>query len=407
MNLQDMAEMINELKQKASDYFDWMVEIRRHLHRYPEVSYKEYETTDYIVSKLGELGIDVEKPLETGCVGILEGKQTDSSRTIALRADIDALDMTEEGDHKKEFLSRNPGAAHCCGHDAHTANLLGTAKILTDYRERMNGKVLLIFQPGEEKLPGGARLLCESGFLDRQGVDEIYGLHTSPGHKPGEVAIRSGPMMARPDEFEIELIGKGGHAASPHQAVDTIVMAAEAVTRFQTIVSRHIDPTEPAVVTVGKIEGGSAYNVIPGTVSMIGTVRTFSRETSHLIRDRMEAILKGITESYGGSYEFRFNEGYPAVINEEKLADNVRLTAEELFGPESVLDLEKPLMAAEDFAFYQEIYPGAYFLLGSGSDETGSTWSWHHPRYNVDERCFLTGAPLMAAIALFHRNSSS
>jgi amidohydrolase len=375
-----------------------MVHTRRYLHKNPEISFKEHDTTDYIIHELKKLGIDAERPLETGCVGIIEGKKSD--RVIALRADIDALAMEEEGDHKKEFLSERPGAAHCCGHDAHMANLLGAANILTEMQDEIDGKVLLIFQPGEETLPGGGRLLSETGYLQNHGVQEIYGLHTNPNYSPGEIALKPGPLMARPDEFEITLHGLGGHAASPHLTIDPIVLMGQVISQFQTIISRSIDPTEPAVVTIGRVRAGTTYNVIPAKAEMIGTVRTFSEENAYKIRDRMEAIVKGITEGAGGSYQFKFNEGYPAVINDENLTMRVIDQAKSLLGDQSTIELTKPIMAGEDFAFYQQHFPGVFFFLGSGSEETGSTWSWHHPNYNVDEKCLLTGSALMASLAL-------
>lgn len=375
-----------------------MVEHRRHLHQNPELSYYEHETTQYIINELNELGIATDRPLDTGCVGVIEGSIS-SDKVVALRADIDALPITEEGGHKSEFISENDGVAHCCGHDSHTANLLGAANILADMQDEIEGTVLLIFQPAEEKLPGGGRLLCETGYLQEKGVDIIYGLHSNPNLAPGEIALRKGPLMARPDEFEIEIVGEGGHAASPHQAVDPIVMAGQVVGQLQTIVSRSINPTEPAVVTVGKISGGSAHNIIPEKVEMIGTVRTFAEETAHLIRDRIEEIVKGITEPAGGSYRFEFNEGYPAVDNTDWAVDQIVESADSIIGSENVRLLDEPLMAGEDFAFYQQHFPGAFFFLGSGSETNGSTYSWHHPKYNVDEECLKTGAALMASLA--------
>ena len=386
------------LKEKAEKHFDYMVQVRRHLHRNPEISYKEHDTTKFILNELKEMGIKTETPLATGCIGILNGGE--EKRVIALRADIDALAMEEEGEHKKEFLSERPGAAHCCGHDGHTAILLGTAKILSELKDQIKGKIILIFQPGEETLPGGGRLLSETGFLQEHGVQEIYGLHGNPNYNPGQVAVKPGPLMARPDEFEIEILGKGGHAAAPHEAVDPIVLSAQVVNAFQSIVSRNINPTEPAVVTIGRITGGTTYNVIPAKVSMIGTVRTFSQSTAHKIRDRMEAIVKGITEQAGGSYKFQFNEGYPAVVNDEEITRKFTGKAKKIAGNGNVLEIEKPVMAGEDFAFYQQHFPGTFFFLGCGSKETGSVWGWHHPKYNMDEKCFLTGAPLMSALAL-------
>lgn len=393
-----MSTLHNLIKEQANAHFDYMVSVRRHIHRNPEVSYKEHETTRFIAGELEEMGIEVHRPLQTGCVGVIEGKPSD--RVIALRADIDALAMDEEGEAKQGFMSQRPGAAHCCGHDAHTANLLGTAKILMKLKDRLEGKVVLIFQPGEEKLPGGGRLLMESGILRKLGVQKIYGMHMNPHYPTGHIATKPGPMMARPDEFEIELTGKGGHAAAPHNTVDPIVMAAQVINEFQTVVSRSVDPTEPAVLTIGRVQAGSTYNVIPAKAEMVGTVRSFSRETAMLIKQRMEQILKGVSESFGGSYTFAFNEGYPAVMNHEGSTEHVVSVAQSLFGNESVSEMAKPIMAGEDFAFYQQEIPGAFYFLGVQNEETDSGWSWHHPRYNIDEKAFLTGSALMAGIAL-------
>lgn len=395
-----MPDLQSTLKEKAQKHYDYMVQVRRHLHKNPEVSFKEHDTTKYITGELESLGIEVHHPLETGCVGVIEGGKK-SDRVIALRADIDALPMNEEGDAKKEFMSQRPGAAHCCGHDAHTANLLGTAKILTELQDDIEGKVVLVFQPGEEKLPGGGRLLSETGFLQDLGVQRIYGMHTSPDFKPGQIASRPGPLMANTVEFEITLEGKGGHAATPHLTVDPIVMLGDVISRFQTIVSRSVDPTEPAILTIGKVEAGSAFNVIPAKAEMIGTVRTFSTETTQLIRTRMEQILKGVTDAAGGSYKFQFNVGYPALINDDTAAQTILETGRNLLGSDAVAELQKPLMAGEDFSFYLEHFPGAFFYLGTGSDEADSKWSWHHPRYNIDERAFLTGPVIMAGLVLW------
>ena len=397
-----MSDLSSQLKKKAEEHFDYMVSVRRHIHKNPEVSYKEYDTTEFILNELKQMGIETHRPLETGCVGIIEGQPGD--RVIALRADIDALTMIEQGEAKKEFLSERPGAAHCCGHDAHTANMLGAAKILMDLKDQIRGKIVLIFQPGEEKLPGGGRLLMETGFLQDQGVQEVYGLHMNPNYEVGKIATKTGPLMARPDEFEIEIYGKGGHAASPHETIDPIVLAAQVITQFQTIVSRSVNPTVPAVLTVGRINAGSTYNVIPEQAELIGTVRTFSQETAMLIKSKMEAILKGVVEGAGGRYEFRFNEGYPAVDNDEQCTQNIIQSANELFGDDRMIELETPVMGGEDFAFYQQEFPGAFYFLGSRSEEADSGWSWHHPKYNIDEKAFLTGSALMAGLALKSSN---
>lgn len=394
--------MHSKIKELAEQHFQEAVETRRYLHQHPEVSYKEFETTKFIKSELDKLGIPYESPLETGCVGILEGGKK-SDRVIALRADIDALPITEEGEAKQAFISKNEGVAHCCGHDAHTSNLLTAAKILKELQGEIEGKVLLVFQPGEEKLPGGGRLLSETGFLQDQGVQAIYGLHTSPMHKPGTIATKVGPLMAAPDEFEVEIIGKGGHAARAHEAVDPIVLSAQYINAIQTVASRSVDPTEPVVVTVGRIEGGTAYNIIPEKVKLWGTARTLTPETAELVEERLEALAKGITESAGGSYTFNFNKGYPAVINTENEAETVLGSMRKLFGDDSAIEMRRPIMAGEDFSFYQQHFPGAFFFVGSGSEDSDSKYPWHHPKYNVDDRFFEVATPLMVSLVFDHK----
>lgn len=394
--------MHSKIKQLAQKYFEDTVATRRYLHQHPEVSYKEFETTKFIKEKLDVLGIPFESPLETGCVGILEGGKK-SDRVIALRADIDALPISEEGAAKQEFISQNEGVAHCCGHDAHTSNLLTAARILKELQSEIEGKVLLVFQPGEEKLPGGGRLLSETGFLQNQKVQAIYGLHTSPMHKPGTIATKAGPLMAAPDEFEVEIIGKGGHAARAHETIDPVVLSAQYINAVQTIASRNVDPTEPVVVTVGRIEGGTAYNIIPEKVKLWGTARTLLPETAELVESRLEALAKGITESAGGTYTFSFNKGYPAVINSEKEANTVLGSMRKLFGQESAIEMKRPIMAGEDFAFYQQHFPGAFFFVGSGSEQSDSLYSWHHPKYNVDNRFFEVATPLMVSLVFDHQ----
>ncbi|MEX0685296.1 MAG: amidohydrolase [Balneolales bacterium] len=390
--------LVNNITELIEKNHPELIRIRRQLHQNPELSFKEYNTTNFIADYLEKLGFEVLRPLETGCLAVIEGS-TNSKRVIALRADIDALPIEEEGDYKQSFKSQTPGVAHCCGHDIHTTNLLGTAKILSELKGHIDGKIILIFQAGEEKLPGGGRLLSETGILQKLGVQTVYGLHTDPRFKPGQIALKEGPLMARPDEFELKILGKGGHAAAPHTTVDPIVLAAQVVGAIQTIVSRSVDPTDPAVVTIGKIEGGSAHNVISSKVTMLGTIRTFDKKISELISERIESIASGITKSAGGDYEFFYNKGYPAVINTLDTTQNVIETAEQ-FPNTEVIELNKPVMAGEDFAFYQQHFPGTFFFLGSGSEETESIYSWHHPKYNADEESMKTGVSVMVGLAL-------
>lgn len=372
---------------------------RRYLHRNPELSFQEYDTTAFLVKNLQDLGFDVHQPMETGCIAVLRG-DSPSERVVALRADIDALPIQESGDAKKEFFSTKDGIAHCCGHDMHTANLLGAAEAIAGHKEELEGTIILIFQAGEEKVPGGAKLLCETGFLDQFNIQRIYGLHTAPFVPVGNIAVKSGPFMARPDEFEVTVKGVGGHAASPHQTVDPIVLTSQMILAIQTIRSRNVDPTEPAVVTVGAIAGGSAHNIIPEEVFFKGTIRSFDDNTAELMSRRIEEIVTHTAKAAGGEAIFEFNEGYPAVINDEVTTHNVLDAAKETIGMQKVEMLQRPIMAGEDFAFYQQKFPGAFFFLGTGSEEADAQYSWHHPKYNVDERAFETGIKVMTWLAL-------
>ena len=389
-------EKLTFLSGKIEAIYPEAVQWRRHLHRYPEVGFQEVETTRWIVDKLEEWGYEVHRPCETGCVAVLEGKNDSGSGGVdatALRADIDALPMHEEGEAKKEFLSLNHGAAHCCGHDLHTSNLLAVARLLSQENKHIRGRVVLVFQAAEEVLPGGANQLMASGLLQKLGVRRIYGLHTHPFLEPGKPAVREGPLMASTNEFFIEITGKGGHAATPHLTVDPVVTASQVVMQLQTIVSRNINPLQPAVLTVGRLTAGSATNVIPEKAVLEGTIRTFDAEMARCIFERIKSICEHTASGAGGSARVELIPGYPAVINHSETTKKVL----ELAG-ESAQTLEEPIMAGEDFSFYQQEIPGTFFFLGSGSDEADSRYPWHHPRYNVDERCMKTGIAVMAGL---------
>ena len=393
-----MYSLIKELSKK---YYQDAIATRWYLHRHPELSFQEFETTNFIKAELEKLAIPFYSPMETGCIGVIEGGIR-SEKVIALRADIDALPIHEEGEAKKDFQSKLPGVAHCCGHDAHTSNLLITARILTELKDKIEGKVLLVFQAGEEKLPGGGKLLRDTGFLQDQNVQAIYGLHTAPMYSPGVIATKAGPLMASADEFEVEIIGKGGHAARAHEAIDPIVMASQFISAVQTIASRSVDPTEPVVVTIGRIEGGSAHNIIPEKVKIWGTARALSEKTAGLVEERLDVIAKGITSASGGNYTLNYHKGYPPVVNTEKEAQNILNCMKELFGDEKAIELEKPIMAAEDFAFYQQEFPGAFYFVGSGSERSDSQYPWHHPKYNVDDDFFKVSVPLTVSLVFNH-----
>lgn len=396
MTLKDQHSTPNTdtLETRINNLYEDVVGWRRHLHRHPELSFQEYETTKWITGKLNKWGYDVHHPCETGCVAVLKGGIADE-RVIALRADIDALPIEEEGKAKKEFMSENRGVAHCCGHDIHTSNLLGTAFLLSEQKEYVRGTVVLIFQAGEEVLPGGGRLLMETGILEKLGVREIFGLHTYPSLEPGRTGVREGALMASTSEFVVEISGKGGHAAAPHLAVDPITTAAQTIQHLQTIISRNTDPTEAAVVTIGKIRAGTARNIIPEKAVLEGTIRTFDEARTRFLFERITAIAEHTAAAAGGKAVTELNTGYPPVINHPEATRTLRETAKE-----KLVMLEKPVMAGEDFAFYQQQIPGTFFFLGSGSEKADSRYSWHHPKYNADERCLITGMKVMSSLVL-------
>jgi amidohydrolase len=352
---------------------------RRHLHRNPEVSYHEQETSRFVYETLESFGaLELSRPTETSVVARLVGESP--GRTLAIRADIDALPIQEENDF--DFASQNPGAMHACGHDGHTAMLLGAAKILSGMRDRINGEVRFIFQHAEELSPGGAEELVEAGVMD--GVDAVIGAHLWSQLAVGKIGVTHGPMMAAPDIFEITIRGKGGHAAMPHQVVDSIAVGAQVVTNLQHVVSRETDPIDHVVVSVSKFSGGTTHNVIPGTVEMVGTVRTLDPEVRERVPELMERVIKGVTEAHGAGYEFRYKPGYRPVINAEEVTSVIEETVRDVLG-EGALEIMPPNMGGEDFSAYQQRAPGAFFLVGAGNEEKGIVNPHHHPRFTIDE----------------------
>jgi len=318
------------------------------VHRNPEVSYHEEETSQFVYETLESFGsLELSRPTKTSVVAGLVGEGAPRGRTLAIRADMDALPIQEENDF--EFASRNPGAMHACGHDGHTAMLLGTAKILSEMSDRIWGEVRFFFQHAEELSPGGGEELVEAGVMD--GVDSIIGAHLWSQLPAGKIGITYGPMMAAPDIFEVTIRGKGGHAAMPHQVVDSIAVGAQVVTNLQHVVSRETDPIDDVVVSVSKFSGGTTHNVIPGTVEMIGTIRTLHPEVRQRIPELIERVIKGVTEAHGALYEFRYKPGYRPVINDEELTRAIEETVKDVFG-EGALEIMRPNMGGEDFSAY-------------------------------------------------------
>ncbi|BDP40642.1 N-acyl-L-amino acid amidohydrolase [Deinococcus aetherius] len=372
-----------------------LVAWRRHLHMHPEVGFHEHETAAYIEAELRKMpGLTVSRPTATSVLAVLKGGKP--GRTVLLRADIDALPMEEENTF--EFRSQNPGAMHACGHDGHTAILLGVARLLSAGAANVPGEVRMIFQHAEEIGPGGAEeLVMETALMD--GVDVVTGLHLNSQLPVGLVAVKPGPFMAAPDTIEILIRGKGGHGAHPEQAVDPIAVGAQVVTNLQHVVSRHVAALDALVVSVTSFHSGTTHNVIPDTANMMGTVRTFDEELRNRAPGLIERVIKGVCEAHGASYEFKYEPGYRPVINTDWVAERLREIALETVGEGHYQDA-KPTMGGEDFSAYLQKAPGAYFNVGSGSDEADSRWPHHHPRFTLDEASLETGVRMLHAAAL-------
>lgn len=372
-----------------------LVAVRRDLHANPEIGFQEVRTSGIVAGALTALGVEVHRGIgQTGVVGVIKGQRTDSGKMIGLRADMDALPMSE--DSTSEYCSKIPGMMHACGHDGHTTMLLGAAKYLMQNRN-FNGTAVLIFQPAEEGL-GGAKAMVEDGLFDRFPCDAIYALHNWPGLPAGTVGINPGPMMAASDKFEIVIQGRGGHGAHPYQTIDPIVVAANMVMSLQTIVSRNVHPLEAAVLSFGHINAGqpTAASVIPGQAKLVGTVRTFSDTVQQLIETRMRTVIQSVADSYGATAVFNYLRNYPATINTAANANFVADVATELFGAEKVVRDMTPSMGSEDFSFMLKKVPGAYFRLGQGGAEEGRFL--HNPKFDFNDEVIPVGSATFAAI---------
>ncbi|MHA6532521.1 amidohydrolase [Paenibacillus sp. BAC0078] len=371
-----------------------MVEWRRHLHRHPELSYQEKETSAFVAAKLAEFGIEVVKSKAGyGLTGILKGKQP--GKTVVLRADMDALAITEE--NGREYASQNNGVMHACGHDGHTAMLLAAAAYYSGKRETLQGELRFLFQPAEEICPGGALGMIAEGVLE--GANAVYGLHLWTPFPFGTVASAPGPLMASADEFFIDIIGKGGHAGTPHRTVDSIVAAAALVTELQSIVSRSVDPLQPAVVSVGTIQGGSAQNIVAERCRITGTVRAFDEDTRYLLRRRIEEIAAGTAAAYGAEVNVDYLMGYPPLVNDEAEFKRFLRVAPEALGDSVALVQMEKIMPAEDFAYYVKEIPGCFIFVGAGNPDKDAVYPHHHSKFDFDEDAMLYGAKLLIAMA--------
>ena len=369
---------------------DSLVEWRRDFHRHPETAFQEHRTSSVVRAFLEAAGIEVRACAGTGLRGLLRGGRP--GRTVALRADMDALPVAEIADH--DYVSENPGVMHACGHDGHMAILMGAARILAARRETLEGNVVFLFQPSEENPPGGAPLMVQEGALE--GVDSIFGLHLWQPLPSGIVGLRAGAMMAQADEFKVVVQGRGGHASQPQLTVDPVVVASHVVVAAQTIVSRFIDPVEAAVVSFTTIHGGRIHNIIPDSVTMTGTVRTFEPAVQRAVKQRLGEVCDATCRLFGATAEFTYTDGYPPLMNDAASVELAGRVAAREFGADRVRTIA-PVMGGEDFAYYLQHVPGAFVMLGIGDNRPHPH---HNARFDIDETVLPIGVRLMTAVAL-------
>lgn len=378
-----------------------IINLRRDLHMHPELGFEEYRTSGVIEKTLKSLGIKTKKVAKTGIVGLLEGKK--DGKTVALRADIDALPMQDK--KKVDYISKNPGKMHACGHDAHTAALLGAAMILSKIKNELCGNVKFFFQPAEET-DGGALPMIEEGVMENPKVDAIFGLHCDENIDCGKIGIKYGKANASSDMFEIDIIGSSSHGASPHEGTDAIVITAQIISALQNIVSRTVDPVDSAVITIGLIEGGYKGNIIADTVHLEGIIRTLSPETRISVRNKFKKIIEGISETMGAKAKINIIPSYPSLINDNKMVDFLKQNVESLLGKDSIIVKEKPSLGVEDFAYFLEKVPGAFFYLGTRNEKKQIIHPAHSSLFDIDEDALPLGAAIHAKTVYEFLNSN-
>ena len=383
-----------KIKKLANEYAAEFVAIRRHLHANPELSYVEFETSRFVQEKLTGFGIPFEVKATTGIIGLLKGKNPEK-RVVALRADMDALPIMEEND--VPYKSCMPGIMHACGHDVHTACLLGAAKILSELKDEWEGTIKLIFQPGEEKNPGGASLLIKEGVLENPAPQSIFGMHVHSSLPTGKLSFRGGMVMASADEIYIIIKAKGGHAAAPQFTADTIYIASSLVVNLQQIISRNNSPFNPSVLSITAIQGGNTTNVIPSEVKLMGTFRAMNEDWRFKAHDLIKKMATSLVESMGAAIDIKIDVGYPFVFNNEALSTAAHKKAAGYLGAENVEETELR-MGAEDFAFYSHQIPACFFRLGTGNIAKGITIGGHTPTFNIDEDAIEVGMGIMALL---------
>lgn len=382
IKMSEQEDLLQDIFLKFEESFSQIQEWRRFLHEFPELSFQELQTSRFIEEKLKSFGMSVQKTEKLGIVSLLEGNE--AGPTIALRADFDGLPIQEE--NLVAYQSKNPGVMHACGHDGHTAALLGVAEAFQHLKDKLKGKILFVFQPAEELPPGGAKFMIEEGILET--VDAVFAAHLASDVPLGKISLGSGFQSAAVDKFEITIQGKGGHGARPHQTIDALVVGTTVVENLQKIVSRKIDPMQSAVVTVGTFQAGSAFNIIPDTAYISGTVRTFDKQVRQQVEEEIRTIVKGVTTAFHANFELDYLNGYPALFNPAKETEQVKKWFAETFGVENLLE-SVPTMGAEDFAYFLSERPGTYFKVGSRTEESYTQFPHHHPRFDIDETALI------------------
>ena len=386
---------------KSEEYFDEIVAIRQHIHSHPELSFEENETALFIMQKLDEYGISYKSNIASGngIIATIHGSKVSGNkkRVVALRADMDALPINEE--NKVPYKSQNKGVMHACGHDVHTSSLLGTAKILNEIKTDFTGTVILIFQPAEEIIPGGAKQIIDSGVLNNPKPDIIIGQHVMPSMEVGTVGFKQGLYMASSDEIYLTVKGKGGHAAMPFDITDTVLIASHIIVALQQIVSRNANAAIPTVLSFGKVIANGSVNVIPNEVRIEGTFRTMNEEWRKEAKKKITSIAKSIAQSMGGDCDVEIKKGYPFLINDENITDELTDYAKDFINNDNVIDMDIR-MTAEDFAYYSQEFPACFYRLGTGNAKKGITSPLHSTTFNIDEEALKTGMGMMAWLAV-------
>ncbi len=393
-----------QLREVIDEILPGVVADRRDFHEHPELAHQEVRTAGVVADRLRAIGLDDIRTgiASTGVTGLIRGTAGPGGKTVLLRADMDALPIHEL--NEVEYRSRTDGVMHACGHDAHTAMLLAVTRLLMERRGEFAGTVKVLFQPAEEVPPGGAKPMIDAGVLEDPHVDAAFGMHIAQSDPVGTLSVRPGPAMAAADRFRIVIHGKGGHGAHPHDTIDPVLVGAQIVTALQSLVAREVDPIESGVVTVAAFLAGEAFNVIPETAELRGTVRTFTPHNRDLLQERIGALVTGIAAAMRAEATVEYARGYPATVNDPELTELVRRACEATVGPDKVLT-GAPMMGAEDFSYFLEAVPGSFFFVGSKNPERSLVWGHHHPRFDLDEAAMAVGIEAMTRVALDYLSS--